>query len=112
MGTCQQQVKAFKAQLVNVAKRKTEIVSRLQSLVSDTHPHHEALMTIFNRKVKRVRKSAAEDEEESEDDDDDDGDDDDDLSDEDAQQETCPPGCDQALYEEVLHSSLETQGGT
>lgn len=104
MGACQQQVKDFKAHLVNVASRKAEIVSSLQSLVSDTHPQHEALMTIFNRKVKRVRKSTAEDEEESEDDEDDDGDDDDDLSDEDAQQETCPPGCDQALYEEVLHT--------
>jgi len=62
MSACQQQLKDFKAQLVNVANRKSEIVSRLQSLVNETHPHHEVLMTIFNRKVKRVRKSAAEDE--------------------------------------------------
>ena len=101
MSACQQQLKDFKAQLVNVANRKSEIVSRLQSLVNETHPHHEVLMTIFNRKVKRVRKSAAEDEDDDDDEEDDDGDDDDDLSDEDTPQETCPNGCDQALYEEV-----------
>lgn len=100
MHGCQQQLKDFRAQLDAVAKRKAEIIALLDKAVNDSHPQRDALLTIFHRKLKRSRKKVNEDEDD--DSDDEDGGDDD-FDDDDAQ-EMCPPGCDQALYDEVCCS--------
>jgi cilia- and flagella-associated protein 44 len=97
MHGCQQQLKDFRAQLDTVATRKAEIIALLDKAVNGSHPQRDALLTIFHRKLKRSRKKVNEDEEE--DSNDEEGGDDD-FDDDDAQ-EMCPPGCDQALYDEV-----------
>ena len=98
MTGCQQQVSDFRTQLDTVAKRKADIGTLLDKAADDAHPQRDALLAIFMRKIKRSKKAAAEsDDDESEDDDDLDGDD---FDDDDAQ-EACPPGCEQALYDEV-----------
>lgn len=97
MGGCQQQLRDLRNQLDAVTKRKAEIITLLDKAVDESHPQREALLTIFHRKLKRSKKQANdEDEDES---DEDEGDDDD--FDDDEMQEICPPGCDQALYDEV-----------
>jgi cilia- and flagella-associated protein 44 len=75
-------------------------MSHLDSTVSDSHPQREALLVIFHRKLKRAKINTS-NEEEDDNSDEDDMDDDDLDSDDGSNQEICPPGCDQALYDEV-----------
>lgn len=99
INSCQLQLKDHRNQLENVAKHKAEIAAYFDSVVNENHPHRDPLLVIFNRKVKRAKKSVANDRDDDDDDDaDSDGEDD---SDDDEQQEVCPAGCDQALYDEV-----------
>jgi hypothetical protein len=100
INSCQLQLKDHRNQLENVAKRKAEIAAYFDSVVNENHPHRDPLLVIFNRKVKRAKKSVANDREDDDDDEDADSDGEDD-SDDDEQQEVCPAGCDQALYDEV-----------
>jgi hypothetical protein len=99
INSCQLQLKGHRNQLENVAKRKAEIAAYFDSVVNESHPHRNPLLVIFNRKVKRARNNVANDRDaDSDEDADSDGEDD---SDDDEQQEVCPAGCDQALYDEV-----------
>jgi cilia- and flagella-associated protein 44 len=102
MNGCQQHIAEFRAQLDTVAKRKAEISGLLDKAVDDSHPQRDALLAIFSKKIKRSKKQAAESEDEESDDDDMDGDD---FEDDDTQ-EACPPGCEQALYDEVRPDRL------
>lgn len=69
-------------------------------LVPTTHPFHEQLLKIFKRKIKRKKHKLDDD---TFDEDSSDYDDDDDLSDEeDDLDDSCPPGCDTGLYEQVI----------
>lgn len=97
MSGCQQQLRDLRTQLDAVSKRKAEIIALLDKSVDEGHPQREALLAIFHRKIKRNKKQSNEDEDEESDEDE--GDDDD--FDDDETQEICPPGCDQALYDEV-----------
>ena len=99
ISSCQLQLKDHRNQLENVAKRKAEIAAYFDSVVNENHPHRDALLVIFSRKVKRAKKNVSNDRDDEDDEDaDSDGEDD---SDDDEQQEVCPSGCDQALYDEV-----------
>jgi WD40 repeat protein len=84
------------------------LLSELKTTVPDSHPHHDILIKIFKKKVKRAAKSSMnnsymddgnEDEDyyEDEEDDDDDDDDYDDVED------ICPAGCEAVLYERVVN---------
>lgn len=108
ISSCQLQLKDHRNHLENVAKRKAEIAAYFDSVVNENHPHRDPLLVIFNRKVKRAKKNVTND---GDDDDDEDADSDgEDDSDDDEQQEVCPAGCDQALYDEVraLLTTTET----
>jgi hypothetical protein len=98
VSACQEQLKESRAELDVVAKKKAAIMAALEKVVDEGHPHYQALMAIFNRKIKRSKKKVNED---NEDDSEEDEIDDDDFDD-DESQEICPPGCDQAIYDEVL----------
>ena len=99
INSCQLQLKDHRNQLENVAKRKAEIAAYFHSVVNENHPHRDPLLVIFSRKVKRAKKNVSNDRDDEDDEDaDSDGEDD---SDDDEQQEVCPSGCDQALYDEV-----------
>jgi cilia- and flagella-associated protein 44 len=104
MAGCQAQLADFKGQLDAVGKRKADIAAALDGAVDEGHPQRDALLAVFNRKLKRGKRRDEESEEEESDDDD--GDDDDSDGGGDDAQEICPPGCDQALYDEARHPPL------
>lgn len=98
MGACQGHLKEHRAELDVVAKKKAALLAQLDQVVDESHPQREALVAIFKRKIKRSKKAAAESEDESSGDDEGD---DDDYDDDDDAQELCPPGCEQACYDEA-----------
>jgi hypothetical protein len=102
----QHQLLDLKKQLDNVIKRKGEIAARLEKLIPEGHAHRAALLAVFNRKLKRRTRAAGADDDSSSDD----GEGDDDDSDEDGQQEVCPLGCSQAVYDEVRDSNRRAPG--
>ncbi|CAB1112884.1 unnamed protein product [Ectocarpus sp. CCAP 1310/34] len=83
------------------------VLSDFLDLVPETSQFHEVLNKIFRKKIKRTKKRLAgenddgDDESDEEDSDEDDYDDFDD-DDEEEVDDSCPPGCDMALYEKVL----------
>lgn len=98
MAACQEHLKEHRVELDGVSKKKAALLAQLDQVFDEAHPQREALVAIFKRKIKRSKKAAAESEEESsgdEEGDDEDYDDDDDA------QELCPPGCEQACYDEA-----------
>ena len=101
IATCQQQMADLKSQLNTVARRKADIVAQLDKSVDESHPHREALVAIFNKKIKRAptRGPSGRDDEDS--DEDRESDDDEDSEDDEGTPDVCPPGCDQALYDEA-----------
>eukprot|EP00899_Mesostigma_viride_P010867 jgi/Mesvir1/19782/Mv13079-RA.2 len=99
---CQEKLAQKKDDVDKLLERKKSIQAQFDAAVEETHPCREALLKIFNRRIKRSKKpvdgeeddydSDAEEEEE-------DGESDDDYSD--VEEEVCPPGCEQALYDKV-----------
>lgn len=102
--TCQQQMAELKSQLDTIASRKADVVAQLDKAVDDAHPYRDALVAIFNKKIKRAGARGglgSHGDEDSDEEDESDDDDDDDSDDESATPDVCPPGCDQALYDEA-----------
>ena len=100
---CQDKLQSKREEIEKVMEKKAAVAQEVDGMVEETNSFREALLKIFLRKIKRIKRKAkdmadydSEEEEESEsDEDDDDFDDDDDI------EEVCPPGCDQTLYEKV-----------
>lgn len=92
-----------------------QVVNRFDELVEEGHAARDALLKIFNKKIKYSKKKDAglvgESSSDSSNEDDDDDDEDDEVEDSEGGEETCPPGCDPSLYDKVLlltHASLTT----
>ena len=84
-----------------------QVVNQFDELVEEGHAARDALLKIFNKKIKHSKKKDAglvgESSSDSSNEDDDDGDDEDDeVEDSEGGEETCPPGCDPSLYDKVL----------
>lgn len=80
------------------SEKMAGLMAEYKSLVPDSNPFNEILTKIFKKKIKRSKggDDMDDEEEEEEEEDDDDDDYDDEIED------TCPPGCDVALYDHVL----------
>jgi len=100
---CQDKLETKKEEVEKLLEKKAQIVSEFDHMVEDTNTFRDALMKVFNKKIKRVKKKAKDDEDEDYDSEEEEEDEDEDEDfDEDDEDEVCPPGCDQALYEKVM----------
>ncbi|OQS01330.1 phytophthora infestans avirulence-associated protein 3.4F-A [Achlya hypogyna] len=102
---CNDQLLQKRKELEEWQASEAAIQTDFVALVGSLHPSFAVLQKLFRKRLKRAKKRAADDagdddddEEESDDDYNSDDDDDDDGN----EDETCPPGCDLALYEKVL----------
>ncbi|KAK9811670.1 hypothetical protein WJX72_008037 [[Myrmecia] bisecta] len=86
-----------------LVEKKQMIVTEFDGLVEESHPQREALAKTFNRKIKRAKKKVTgpEADSESESESEDEAYDEADLDFDDEEEEACPPGCDQSLYDKV-----------
>jgi hypothetical protein len=80
------------------SEKMAGLMAEYKSLVPDNNPFNDILTKIFKKKIKRSKGGDDDDDEEEEEEEDED--DDDDYDDE--IEDTCPPGCDVALYDHVL----------
>ncbi|KAK3285967.1 hypothetical protein CYMTET_6449 [Cymbomonas tetramitiformis] len=99
---CQEKLEMKKDEVEKLMEKKKQIMAEFDHLVEDANTFREALLKIFNRKIKRIKKKVKDnDDEEYDSEDEDDEDEDDEDFDDEEEEEVCPPGCDQALYEKV-----------
>jgi len=105
---CQAKLSAKKAEIEVWEDQASAIQKEFYSLCPETHQFHQQLLKIFKRKVKKSKKrqlGADEDEDDDEEEDWSDSDDDFDSDMDDDEEEiddSCPAGCDMALFEQVL----------
>ena len=104
ISNCHGKLQTKKAELqVWVEKDKT-IMEDFTALVPEKNNFHDQLLKIFKRKMKRAKKRSTNDDEDEEEEEDDGGDfdDNDDDYEENEVDDSCPPGCDTALYESII----------
>jgi WD40 repeat protein len=81
-----------------LAEESQRIVSEFESMLPTSHAYYDQLRKIYKRKIKRGQAADEGEEEEEEEEEEEDGEDEDDEE----QEDSCPPGCDPAIYERVL----------
>jgi len=94
MADCEAKLATKRFEAQTWAERSKALEAEVAGVVPAHHAFHEPLLKVFNRKAARKR-SGGEDDDEDFDDDFDDDEDEEDFDD------SCPPGCDAALYEHV-----------
>jgi hypothetical protein len=102
---CHSRLQTNSGELEVWVEKDQAIMEEFLKSVPEKNAFHDQLLKIFKKKIKRVKKKAAEDEEDDEDEDsdgDDYEDDEDDEEEEDGVDDSCPPGCDSALYESII----------
>merc|ERR1712054_139672 len=85
----QSRLKAKREELARCKEQEKELHEEFIALVPPGHAYHQQLSKIFKRKIKRSKKRDEEDEDEEEDD-------------AEEADDSCPPGCDTQLHENVL----------
>jgi len=115
IGECQERLAVKKTEIEGLLERDKAIVSEFNGIVGEQNKQYDALLKVFKKKIKRIKKKtraaangqrggdnggSSESEEEEEDDQDlDEMSDDGEINPED--EDTCPPGCDQHVYDQV-----------
>lgn len=101
---CQEKLTQKKMEIERLLDRDRQIMAEFASALGENNKFYDALLKIFKKKIKR-RKANASGDGDGADDDDEDSDmdsDDDGIDDVDEdEEETCPPGCDPAVYDKV-----------
>ena len=98
---CEEKIGEKLEEVDRINERKAAVLAQFNDLVPEKHEFHDKLLKIFQRKIKRAKKTAeGDDDEDDEEEEEDELDDDEDLDDEE-NSDTCPPGCDQLLYEKA-----------
>merc|ERR1740130_1071810 len=81
---CQERLAVKKVEIERLLEKDKLIMAEMTQALGEGNKYSEVLLTLFKKKVKRLKAH--------------DGDDDDE---EEEEEEVCPPGCDPALYEKV-----------
>ena len=102
---CETRYTAKKAELEVWQEKDASIGHEFDALVPESHSFRAQLAKIFRRKIKRSKKrdgDADDDDDDEDEDEEEDFDEDEGDEDEEEVDDSCPPGCDTTLYEQVL----------
>ena len=99
---CQDKLATKKTEIERLLDRDRQIMAEFNAALGENNKFYDVMMKIFKRKIKRKKQSDGDVDDDDEDEDDEDDEDDDfDEDEEEEEEETCPPGCDPALYDKV-----------
>ena len=99
---CQEKLATKKTEIERLLDRDRQIMAEFNAALGDNNKFYDVLLKIFKRKIKRKKQSDGDGDDDDYDEDEEDSDDDDDFDeDEEEEEETCPAGCDPALYDKV-----------
>merc|ERR1740130_2509723 len=88
---CQERLAVQKVEIERLLEKDKLIMAEMTQALGEGNKYSEVLLTLFKKKVKRLKAHDGDDDDEE----------DEDEEDEEEEEEVCPPGCAPALYEKV-----------
>ena len=98
---CQDKLATKKTEIERLLDRDRQIMAEFNAALGENNKFYDVMLKIFKRKVKRKKQTDGDEDEDEDEEDEDDDDEDYDEDEDEEEEETCPPGCDPALYDKV-----------
>ena len=98
---CQERLAVKKVEIERLLEKDKLIMAEMTQALGEGNKYSEVLLTLFKKKVKRMKAHDGDDDDEEDEDEEDEEEEFDSDEEEEEEEEVCPPGCDPALYEKV-----------
>ena len=98
---CQERLAVKKVEIERLLEKDKLIMAEMTQALGEGNKYSEVLLTLFKKKVKRLKAHDGDDDDEEDEDEEDEEEEFDSDEEEEEEEEVCPPGCDPALYEKV-----------
>ena len=98
---CQERLAVKKVEIERLLDKDKLIMAEMTQALGEGNKYSEVLLTLFKKKVKRLKAHDGDDDDEEDEDEEDEEEEFDSDEEEEEEEEVCPPGCDPALYEKV-----------